>query len=393
MKEYFVLNLLRQIVFLPVWWLERLKKREPMTWVFGSWYGENYSDNCRILYEYVTENCPQINATWITRSQDVYNRLNSQNRKVAFADSKEGVRICRKAKFAIISNTAHDINQMHVNGITKIWIWHGHPLKKIVYDQPVTKRSFKETVHRLFPYSKPNADIVLNTSSFFSPYYQTAFRVPADKVVITGYPRNDSLFKSETTPFISGLRQKYPQSRIIMYMPTFRDVMYKDKKAFDPFDGFAFDMTTFNEFLERNNLVFLFKGHYVDIKNQKTFHNDGGRFVFVDGTMYDDLYSFIKDTDILVTDYSSIYFDYLLLRKPIILAPFDKDDYCRASRPMYFSYDDNIEGIQAHDWNEFIDIVENNKFYTPSQGVLDKYHYYQDGNSSKRVTEYILSLI
>lgn len=393
MANYFVLNILKSIAFLPIWWYDGLKKRDSKTWVFGAWYGENYSDNCRNLFEYVSRCHPEINAVWITRSDSVYSSLKSKNMNVEYADSKEGISICKKAKYAFISNTLRDINEKHVNGMTRVWLWHGHPLKKIVYDQPAPAKTIKEKIRGFFPpCSKPKADIVLNASPFFSPFYQTAFRVTSEQIIDTGYPRNDSFFENGTAPYIEGLRQKYPNSRIIMYMPTFRDTLYKDGKAFNPFGSFGFDIISFNGFLERNNLVFLYKGHYVDIQNQTFTENDGSRFVFVNSSMYDNLYSFIKDTDILATDYSSIYFDYLLLKKPIILTPFDKNSYCNGSRPLYFSYDDNIEGVKANDWDEFMRIVEDKQYYVPSQNTLNKYHLYQDGNSSQRVTEYFLNL-
>lgn len=394
MRELFVLNLLKKASYVPGWLIDGMRRRDPHTWVFGAWYGENYSDNCRDLFEYVSNNCPEINAVWITRSQKVFDKLRTQNKNVAFADSKEGIQACQKAKYTFISNTVLDVNEMHINGSVRIWLWHGHPLKKIVYDQPLPPKTIKQKIKDIFPPCNIlKADIVINSCPFFSPFYQTAFRVRPDQVIVTGSPRNDSMFEKGTTPFIVNLKQRFPGSKILIYMPTFRDVLYRNQKPFDPFGGFGFDLKEFLDFLEKNNLVFLYKGHYVDIKNQKLVENNGGRLVFINDSMYDNLYSFIKDTDILVTDYSSIYFDYLLLKKPIILTPFDKDDYCNNSRPMYYDYDDNIEGIRAHDWKEFIDIVNNGKYYVPSQKTVDKYHSFQDGNSSKRVTDYILSII
>jgi CDP-glycerol glycerophosphotransferase len=393
MANLFLVNTLKTILFLPVWWFEGIKRRDPKTWVFGAWYGDSYSDNCRNLYEYVVKNHKEIHAVWITRSQAVYDNLKSRNLEVALADSKEGRRICREAKYGFISNTIFDVNEMHVNGMTRIWIWHGHPLKKIVNDQPKPKQTIKDKIRTLLPpFCKPKADIVPNTSSFFSPYYQTAFSVKPSQILITGYPRNDSLFENETTPFMKELKQKYQGARIILYMPTFRDTMYQKGKAFDPFAVHGFNSSVFSAFLKRNNLVFLYKGHYVDIQNQELKTSEDQRFIFVNESMYDNLYSFVKDSDILVTDYSSIYFDYLLLKKPIILTPFDKEEYCSQSRPFYYDYDENIDAVQATDWGMFMKIVEKNLYYVPNQSVLDKYHFFQDGNSSKRITDYILSL-
>jgi CDP-glycerol glycerophosphotransferase (TagB/SpsB family) len=94
-----------------------------------------------------------------------------------------------------------------------------------------------------------------------------------------------------------------------------------------------------------------------------------------------------------MTDYSSVYFDFLLLNKPIILTPFDKKEYLATSREMYFDYEKEIEGIRANDWNEVINILKEKKYYVPSKKTIDKFNEHQDGNSTKRVTDYIYSMI
>ena len=60
---------------------------------------------------------------------------------------------------------------------------------------------------------------------------------------------------------------------------------------------------------------------------------------------------------------------------------------------MYFDYDNEIEGIRAYDWNDVMNIVREKKYYVPSQKTIDKFHKYQDGNSSKRITDYLLKKI
>ena len=88
------------LLFLPFWYFQRLLPRDRHIWVFGSWFGQRYSDNSRAMYEYVLENCPDIKPIWITRNPRVFDKLTSLGHPVAMADSREGRRICLKAGVA-----------------------------------------------------------------------------------------------------------------------------------------------------------------------------------------------------------------------------------------------------------------------------------------------------
>jgi CDP-glycerol glycerophosphotransferase len=105
--------------------------------------------------------------------------------------------------------------------------------------------------------------------------------------------------------------------------------------------------------------------------------------------MYQDMYTLIKDVDILITDYSSIYFDYLLLRKPVILAPFDYKDYMASSRDFYFDYDTTIQGVRAYNWQELSQIIREKRYYFPAY-ALNALHFHKDGQSTKRIVDAVI---
>ena len=95
----------------------------------------------------------------------------------------------------------------------------------------------------------------------------------------------------------------------------------------------------------------------------------------------------MKDADILITDYSSVYFDFILTGKSVILAPFDFHSYTNQSRPLYYDYFKVIEGIKAHDWLEIFEILKDNSYYNTSNQTIMKFHLYLDNQSSKRIIE------
>lgn len=398
MKEETTLQVLwkslQGIFFLPVWHIQKLHRRDLKVWLFGSWFGQKYSDNSRAMYEYVLENEPSVQPMWITHSPDVYKKLKSMGRPVAMSDSAEGRRWCRKAGVVFVTTTPDEMNSRWLNGARFVWLWHGMPLKQIMADERKflkTKQSrfkrFKVRINRfLFPYDNcvPH-DWVLNSADFFTPFFSSAFEVPENQVWTDGYPRNDSLFSKDTEPIIQKYRKAYPTARFIIYMPTHRLNALKGT-PFNGFEGFGFDSSKFFNVLETQDYVFFNKGHFYDSGAGVKLNND--RFVNVTDADFDNLYTFVKDMDILITDFSSIYFDFILLGKPIITAPFDYEDYISNERPLYFDYS-VWQAVRANDWNDMLQILTDRTYQNPDKKEISLFHKYADGNSCRRITDHL----
>jgi CDP-glycerol glycerophosphotransferase len=168
-------------------------------------------------------------------------------------------------------------------------------------------------------------------------------------------------------------------------MPTHR-LNERKGTPFNGFEGFGFDQEAFFRVLEEQDYVFFNKGHFYDSGAQIGMSNP--RFLNVTDKDFDNLYTFVKDMDILMTDFSSIYIDYLLVKKPIILAPFDYEDYITGERPLYFDYND-LEGTRANDWDEVLHILREHTYCTPSDAQISRFHRYIDGNSAQRIAKHI----
>lgn len=394
MNNLFITNLFRDLFHLLSWHKQKKIKRDPRLWIFGSWVGNSYSDNSRNVYEYVLQHCHDIKAVWLTNNTLVYSRLSESGKPVAMISSEEGINYCKKAGYAFLTQSPNDVNRRYINGIKQIWLWHGMPLKKIGYDHPIPIHSIKDRIRALFPFNNHNIIekpyYFISISDKWNPILNTSFHINENHILLSGLPRNDSFFCDTKESLISKIDSNYNNPIKILYMPTFRDYsQLYGKEPFNPFDGFGFDSIKFKKLLEDRNLFFMYKGHYVDLKIRKLNEDFGDRFTILDDSMYDDMYSFIKDVDILITDYSSIYFDFLLLRKPIILAPFDFNDYLTSSRDFYFDYDTTIKGVRAYNWNELFEIIRNQEYYFPEE-ALNTLHLHKDGNSTKRVVDAII---
>lgn len=378
------------LLFLPIWYLQKLCPRDKHIWLFGSWFGKKYSDNSRALYEYVLKNEPGIKPVWITHSKDIYRKLSDEGKPVKMSNSPGGILTCLRAGIVFINNTPEEINAKFINGAYTVWLWHGVGLKHIMADEErflwkhySAFKKLKVRINRfLFPYrDKPKKDSVLNTGDFFSGFFMSGFEVNKDQIWVDGYPRNDYLFFSEEENIISKYRTLFPTAKFIIYMPTHR-LLARKGVPFNGFEGFGFNKEQFFRLLENKDYVFFNKGHFCDADADIKIKNE--RFVNLTDSDFDNLYLLIKDMDILITDFSSVYFDFLLTSKPIILAPFDYDEYVTKERTLQFDYNEQ-KAIQAHDWPELLAILSQKTFSSPTEEEISKFHNHKDGNSSKRL--------
>jgi len=110
-----------------------------------------------------------------------------------------------------------------------------------------------------------------------------------------------------------------------------------------------------------------------------------------------DIYPLVKETDILITDYSSIYFDFLILDRPIIFAPFDIEQYVKSDRALYYDYYDVTPGPKAKNWPEVFrqieEEIQEDHWKTKRNIICHRFNKYVDNKSSERVFKVIQDLL
>jgi CDP-glycerol glycerophosphotransferase len=372
-------------------------------WVFGAIRGKKYMDNAKYIFEYVHENT-NITAIWISKNNDIINELNNKGFNAYHENSQKGKYFARRAKIAIVTHRGNRNNsdlpfQLFSKKTKIIQLWHGIPLKKIAFDDKIFSNKFNENSIRFkiityikkifFPFLNyvHQPSLILALSKETKDIFSKAFRVDKNIVKITGYPRSDILLKKISFELDMNKKQK------IIYMPTFRGSVDSN---FDLFLQFGFDVHKLDTFLGRKNMSLDIKLHPFNQPSNELIQQlkNSCNISFL---QYDAIYEIINSYDILITDYSSIYFDYLLLDKPIIFTPFDKDDYMKKDREFYFDYDKVTPGPKVLNWDEVIFQLENienfNKMYSTQRNTLkNKFHYYQDTNNTKRVFEAIKAI-
>ena len=389
-----IVHLLQGICSLPHWCIQRLHKRDDHLWTFGAWSGLRYSDNSRVVYEYVLEHHPEIHAVWMTRSEDVYQRLRNEGKPVALCTSKEGERIQRESGVFFCTANKFDSDVRQMNGIFFVNLWHGLPLKKIGEDAMIRLRSkgkwkrFKTFVRKKFLPWEFITGPTLCSTPFFRPFLLSAFSLSSKDLWAISEPRLSRLDGHRSERLGKQLDLQYGKPLKVLYMPTFRD----DKLGrFNPFFGAdGFNKERFEQLLEEQNIVFLYKGHFLD--DVKSDGNNKGRFRIIGDDDYDDLYRFLNDIDVLVTDYSSIYFDFLCLKRPIILFPFDQKDYNAKAQEFYFDYS-LMAAKRVYSWTEMEQCLKDKTYYPPTKEELNRFRPQPIGNCCEELVQKVLSTI
>lgn len=377
-----------QLLLLPVYWLSFLFPRNKRIWLFGSTFGKRFADNPKYLYLYMSQhkNNTGIRPVWISHNKDIVEFLNKNGYEAYYYHSLKGIFFSLRGKVYLFDNYSKDINFWQSGGALKVNMWHGIPLKKIQADNIFDKFRHPENLYGKFKNFPRNLSdekphhYILTTSEFLKNIFSSAFRT--NNVLTSGYPRNDILISHNINNLLSqtekqqiALIKKFtsqkPENKMVLYMPTFRE------SEIDFFN--VINIKTFGEFLEKNNILFCVKLHPKSKLEELFKKITTNNILVIDASS--DPYAFLSLSGMLVTDYSSIYFDYLLLNRPVLFFNYDMDKYLNNSRELYFNYNEFTPGEKAETQTELQDALLN--FANNSRIYGDNYKLYRNIISEK----------
>lgn len=371
-------------------------------WIFGSYSGKCYNDNSKYLYEYIRRKYPCKKIFWITQNKKIYDKYHPHDSNFIYSRSLKSFFISIFSKCNIISYSYDDLPlPSYLFSFCKkiIQLHHGFPFKKSkLVDAKMT--IFLRKLMQFF-FGK-RYDLIISTSVMASQKIAQHFSVPCEMVKITGYPRNDILFSKEKSTYLRKIKEKISFDKAILFVPTFREYK-KNGRAINLFKDFGFDVKEYEIFLQSQNIIMLIKLHPKDYYENSAMiseikKNKASRILFVSNEeIDDDIYPIMKDCDLLITDYSSIAFDYLLLNRPIVYSAFDLSEYLNHDRGFYFDFDGLTPGDKASNWTEMISILkknlkEPNLHETERKKVSSLCNKFYDNNSSARCYEAIQNM-
>ena len=301
-------------------------------------------------------------------------------------------RLLASAKLIITTHASYKPGRKNIN----MQLWHGAFIKKNGVMENKCNRRLKS------PWEK--IDYIMSYSETYTTFFNACMITKPEKYIITGAPRNDFLFHSygrENFKKIFG--DEIGDNKIIFFLPTFREYFGKsqdDKSNNNPFGFKDFSSVEFDDFLEKNKCKVIFKPHpheealileYLKdypLKNMLILRNED----ILDNEL--DLYELLNACDLLLTDYSSIFYDYLLLDRPMIFAPVDLESYQKERGFLVESFDDWTPGPKVFDQkalqNEIKKSLADESYYSEQREMMrNLQHRYKDGESSRRMWEFM----
>ena len=368
-------NILLRSVALLFYYLSFLFPRKKNRWLFGGATG--FNSNSKYFFLEVIEGHPEIEAYWIGDRNSV-----ALVRKLGYAAyprfSIKGLWLCLTSKFYIVDHTQGCINFWTSGGAKIINLWHGVGWKACLWNNPLhsvyKKKGFwANYVHKLnYPHLYYKPDLLLSSSPYMTEhFFAPMFDISKEKCVEDDYPRCKFMLKSkdsiiehihsigavESEALIEKIR-KY--KKVILYAPTYRD----DQYDFISESGIDFD--DLNDMMSGKGWIFLVKFH-PSTRISPNLHINSTNIIMLD--KYVDSNYIMPFTDVLISDYSSIVFDFMRLHRPIILFPFDKERYNTGSRTFQFDYDELVAGVpQAKTYAEMKGLLEHSGEFVPVDG-------------------------
>jgi CDP-glycerol glycerophosphotransferase len=361
------------------------------TVIFESFGGKNYSDSPKYIYEYMQNHFPQLNYIWVFNKPK--DNLIMGNAKKVKKGSAAYYEAYSKAKYWVTNARLPQYLNKKENQ-EYIQTWHGTPLKRLGNDMKVvrmpgtTTANYKKNFHN----ETMRWDHLVSPNRYSTEIFKSAFWMNEERVWEIGYPRNDVLVnRSNDEDFKNRLRKdlNIPEGKkIIMYAPTWRDDEFIKKGQY------LFDLRINLENLQKelgDEYVVLLRMHYLisnalDLKGYEDFA--------VDVSNYNDISELYLITDALVTDYSSVMFDFGILKRPQFFFAYDIEKYDKGLRGFYMDYMNDLPGEIFTDEFKLAKELKNldkhkEQYKDKIEQFYEKFCSLETGEASKFIGNYI----
>ena len=355
-----------------VYYMSKLLPRRTNKWCFGCETGFNW--NSKYLFLDIVKNHPEINVVWIAHRKAEAKALHNKGLRVFHWLHPVGIWHCFTSKVYIGSVSVRDINTYASGNAYYVNLWHGVGIKKGLWMglEKIREDFGYSSVERMCRsiffkiemfsslYRKPDLMLVpsrFQAKQFFAPM----MNIPLSDCFLGSYPRNgilqwdkkrilDFVHRYEPKETLSLLEELNGYKRVYIYMPTWR------RNKPDYLTNSGIDWAVLEGALKAEGALMLLKLHPITCLH-------GGMLA----ERYDnirnipdccDIQQVLPFTDCLITDYSSVYADYCLMNKEIILFPFDYDSYVRESYEL-LDYDRYYPGRRAYSFEKLLDLIRN----------------------------------
>lgn len=352
-----------------------IKKKRIM---FESMWGSKYSCNPRYLYEYINEHHPDYECIWSLKDEHIPIRGNGKRVRRFSLKYYYYLATC---KYFVNNVNFHD-HYVKRKGQVEIQTMHGTPLKTLGLDVPgdfPTKKREEDYIKKCNRW-----DYLTVQSEFVADISKQCFLFQKDFLKV-GYPRTDILYTKNNNSDIQNLKKKMGlplDKKIILYAPTWRI-----KNSFE----LMLNLDAFKAALS-DEYILILRLHHFSVAGWTQPEQDD--FVY-DLSMYDSVEELYLVSDILITDYSSVMFDYSILNRPIILFTYDMEEYRDKLRGFYIDIEADKPGPILYTSRDvlkaIVDIEETEKeYYKFRQAFRQKFIPYECANSAEKIFDKVI---
>ena len=372
---------LRREVYFP-------SRRKPLrdAVLFLSYNGKQYSDSPRAMHEELLRRGAPLRYLWAVRDD-----------QVVLPPTAEPVRMWGTEWFEALATCRYIVTNAHLPewierrpGQVIVQTWHGTMLKKIGHDIE-TLHFDREYQNRLALEAK-NWSLLVSANRFSTPILKRAFSYDGE-IVETGYPRNDYLYSPDRDKVAEEVRERLGLpvgKKVVLYAPTWRDDLSHSAGQYK-FD-LRLDLADAERRLGEDHVLLIRRhSNVVD-----AVPGAGGGFVF-DVSEYPDIADLYLVADLMVTDYSSVMFDYAHLRRPMLFFTYDLEHYRDTLRGFYFDFEKDSPGPLIRTSEELVTAIrEIDRITEEYRERYERFHHLfcdlDDGHASARVVDRMLEL-
>jgi CDP-glycerol glycerophosphotransferase (TagB/SpsB family) len=363
-------NILRWC-FKPLSWLNKIIKKDNKIFIYSNL---GFRDNVKAFYNYLIGESYNDKYEIIVSINDYERYVSDAPYNVTFKGNKQGIWDFIKSKYAFYCFGKYPIKPS--NKQTVVNLWHGTPLKKIGN----LEKGCENTDYNFFTF-------VVTAAPDYKQIMADIFGCRKNQVEVLGNPRNDELFMKDAEV---DNRVRGDFSKVIAWLPTYRE--YNKDYVISILS--RNDIEKLNEKLKHNNIRLIIKLH--PLQEATIEKKEYSNILMINQRDLEDMnmtvYSILRNADGLITDYSSVFFDYLMLDRPIAFTVDDIDQY---KNQRGFIFDNPYEYMPGMKIKNYIDVemfindISNDEdLYADDRAkVNEKVNYYRDGNSAKRVAE------
>ena len=309
--------------------------------LFNSYGGKKYDDSPKIIYEKLLQDSrfDDYKLVWALFEPE---KVSVPGRAtVVKADSFKYFITALRAKIWVTNSSMERGLDFKKKRTICFNTWHGTPIKVMGIDIKDDNQSFRSKIN-------VRADVMLAQSKYDVDIFSHAFQLPVSCFHLIGSPRND-IFANYTQKDVYSIKKKLGIDNdkiVFLYAPTYRE--YTKGKSNEVVLNVPINLQHWQDVLG-DKYVVLFRAHYEVAKHM----NLDGYPVFFDMSEYPDLNELMIVSDALISDYSSIFFDFSVTHKPMYCFAYDYDEYM-VNRGMYLNLEEELPCVIHRDENSLL---------------------------------------